>query len=153
MAMDARKILIFPIALLLALWAKFYFPSFVVNHDKTSHADMLVEEDKAQPLIEALEKYRSDNGVYPTTLAGLGGKYLSSLTEAAGFLYSADPKDRLTNGFSNYELQSANFPSDSSLMHIDRWALYESEHSRWTLGWCSHERRGGKTASNGVCRY
>jgi hypothetical protein len=152
MAINARKIVIFPIALFLALWAKFYFPSFMVNRDKTSYADMIAAEGRAQSLIDALEKYQADNGLYPATLAQLDGKYLSSRAETQGFLYSAYPGDRLTNGYRNYELQSENFPSDSTLFRIDRWAFYESHNSRWSLGWCSHGRRGGRTASNGVCR-
>jgi hypothetical protein len=152
MAVTARKIMIFPIALVLALWAKFHFPGFMVNHDKTSHADLIAEQDKAQPLIDALAEYRADNGFYPTTLAALNPKYLSPSAEPHGFLYSAYSSDRQTNGFRNYELQSENFPSVSSLLRIDRWAFYESAHNRWSLGWCSHNRRGSRTASNGVCR-
>lgn len=150
--MDARKIIIVPLALIIAVWAKFYFPGFIVNHDKTSHAHLIAAQDKAQPLIDALEEYRADNGFYPTTLAALNPKYLSPGRGPHDFLYSAYSNDRLTNGFRNYELQSENFPSDSSLFHIDRWAFYESAHERWSFGWCSHGRRGSRTASNGVCR-
>ncbi|HXW55365.1 MAG TPA: hypothetical protein VEJ67_06430 [Candidatus Cybelea sp.] len=152
MVINPRKILIFPIALVLALWAKFYFPGYMVDHDKTSHAHLIAEQEKAQPLIDALEKYRGDNGLYPTTLAALEGKYVSSSVEARAFIYSAYSSDQLPNGFRNYELQSENFPSNSSLFHIDRWAFYESAHEQWRLGWCSHGRRGSRTASNGVCR-
>jgi hypothetical protein len=120
MAIDARKIMIFPLALVLGLWAHFYFPGFMVNHDKTSHANLIAEQDKAQPLIDALEKYRADNGYYPTTLAALNGNYLSSSVEPHGFLYSAYSGDQLTNGFRYYELQSENFPSDSRFNRSER---------------------------------
>jgi hypothetical protein len=36
------------------MWAKFHFPAFMVNHEKTSHARLIAEQDKAQPLIDAL---------------------------------------------------------------------------------------------------
>jgi hypothetical protein len=108
MVIDVRRVGAVGVLLIVLVWAKFYTTSVQVNSDATSNADMLAAKEKAQPLIEALEKYRVDNGFYPTTLDSLNGKYLSSekLTsfrtalspEPEGtrlFLYSAYQGERL----------------------------------------------------------
>ncbi len=108
MAISVRRVGVVGVLLIVLVWAKFYTTSVRVNSDATSDTDMLAAKEKAQPLIEALEKYRVDNGFYPTTLDSLNGKYLSSeeltsfrtalSSKREGtrlFLYSAYPYDRL----------------------------------------------------------
>ena len=64
-------------------FAVYYVPKMQYEGKMTAAAD------SARPLIEALEKYRTDNGFYPTFLNRLGGKYRSSGWRAEGVLYSA----------------------------------------------------------------
>jgi hypothetical protein len=82
------------------------FPAFMVDHEKTSHARPIAEQDKAQPLIDATGRIPSRQRIFLTTLAALNPKYHSPSAEPHGFLYSAYSSDQLTNGFRNYELQS-----------------------------------------------
>jgi hypothetical protein len=108
MAIDVRRVGVVGVLLIVLVWAKFYITRARVNSDATSETDMLAAKEKAQPLIEALEKYRVDNGFYPTMLDSLNGEYLSpekltpfrtvlsSKREGTRlFLYSAYPYDRL----------------------------------------------------------
>jgi hypothetical protein len=76
-------------ALLLGLWARYRFTNVKVNEDPTSAPNLARATEAAQPLLEALEKYHADNGLYPATLDHLTTAHLPSLGGRHGFLYSA----------------------------------------------------------------
>ncbi len=89
--------------------AKFYVANVTLNNDAVIATNMVTAKETAQPLIEALENYRADNGSYPASLDSLTGKYLAAeqlkpfyaaLFPKRGvathlFLYSAYPYDRV----------------------------------------------------------
>ena len=74
-------------------WARFHFTSVKVKNNPTSQPDLVEATKAAQPLLEALEKYRADNGLYPTTLDNLTATHLPALGGRHGFLYSARNAD------------------------------------------------------------
>jgi hypothetical protein len=74
--------------LLAAFWLKSAMTNSRVLNDETSSADLSSASQNASPLIDALEKYRADNGFYPTTLDSLNAGYHSS-GSMHGLLYSA----------------------------------------------------------------
>lgn len=85
--------------LIVGLWASWYLPNLRVQTDTTSAPDLLAASGKMQPLVEALEKYRADNGFYPTALEKLNANYRSAKSgnsgkaRMAGILYSAHTED------------------------------------------------------------
>ena len=80
-------------ALIFSLWAGYHFTNVKVNRDPTSAPDLAGATEAAQPLLEALEKYHADNGLYPATLDTLTEAHLPSLGGRHGFLYSARNAD------------------------------------------------------------
>lgn len=79
--------------LIFGTWARFHFTNVKVNADPTSEPNLVEATKAAQPLLEALEKYRTNNGLYPTTLDHLTGAYLPSLGGLRSFRYSARRAD------------------------------------------------------------
>ena len=79
--------------LIFGLWASYYLTNVKVNEDPTSAPDLAGATNAAQPLLEALEKYHADNGLYPTTLDHLTAAHLPSIGGRNGFLYSARSGD------------------------------------------------------------
>ena len=77
----------------LVLWARFYFTTLRVTNDPGSQPDLAAISDQAQPLVDALEKYRADNGLYPTTLDQLSPAYLPAQRILRGYRYSARHSD------------------------------------------------------------
>ncbi|MGP0017966.1 MAG: hypothetical protein ACLPHP_05315 [Candidatus Sulfotelmatobacter sp.] len=86
----------FPIvglALIFGLWARYHFTNATVKEDPTSAPNLAAATEAAQPLLQALEKYHDDNGLYPTTLDSLTAAHAPSLGRRDGFLYSARTAD------------------------------------------------------------
>jgi hypothetical protein len=173
------------------LWARFHLADLRATNDPTSQSDLVAATDRARPLVDALEKYRADNGLYPVTLDRLSPAYLPSLETPRSFRYSARHSDwvfqsdaciarekslqgwvlqevkahqkdvaqfkqECLTGYRDYQLQSADFPSDPQSRYLERWAYYDSQPQHWAMGWCEHVPASqGKTselATNGVCR-
>jgi len=80
-------------ALIFSLWAGYYFTNIKVNEDPTSATNLAAATEAALPLLEALENYHADNGLYPTTLDNLTAAHLPALGGQHGFLYSARNAD------------------------------------------------------------
>jgi len=77
----------------LILWARFYFANLRATADPSSEHDLAATTEQAQPLVDALEKYRADNGLYPTTLNQLSPAYLPAQQISPGYRYSARHSD------------------------------------------------------------
>jgi hypothetical protein len=78
--------------LLAAFWLKWAMTNSRMLNDETSKANLSAASQNATPLIEALEKYRADNGFYPITLNVLNAGYHSSRSMHS-LLYSANLGD------------------------------------------------------------
>jgi hypothetical protein len=76
-------------ALVFGLWANYHFTNLKVSEDPTSAPGLAAAKEAAQPLLDALEKYHTDNGLYPTTLDNLTGANLPPVRVRHGYLYSA----------------------------------------------------------------
>ena len=83
-----RMIVFVGCASIIALWGRYHFTTVQVNNDPTSTPDLAAATEAAQPLLDALEKYHAENGLYPATLDQLPSKQLPSL-RVHGYLYSA----------------------------------------------------------------
>jgi hypothetical protein len=73
MAIDGRRAWTLGLAWALLVRARLYATSLQVNSNAAA-AKMAAVKETAQPLIEALETYRADNGFYPKTLDSLAVK-------------------------------------------------------------------------------
>jgi hypothetical protein len=80
-------------ALIFAMWARFHFTTARVNDDPSTGPRLAEAKTNAQPVLDALEKYRGDNGLYPVVLNQLNGKYLPSPLGPHSFRYSARQND------------------------------------------------------------
>ncbi len=125
----------------------------------------------ARPVIDALNKYWSERGYYPTSLDVLS---LPPRPGAPRFLYAARREDQIiesglcagrelsapgkngerqcVTGFRHYTLQSQNFPDDPKDRQTERWAFYTTQTRQWIAGWCAHPPGKAKEPHNGVCR-
>lgn len=79
--------------LIVGFWARFYFANLRAANDSTSAAELSAAMEDAQPLVNALEKYYADNGLYPATLTQLAPAYLPSQLSFHPFRYSARHSD------------------------------------------------------------
>lgn len=79
--------------LIFGVFSAIYFTNFRVKHDPASGRYLAAQEQEAQPLLEALEKYRADHGQYPSTLDQMTPTYLASGWNADRFLYTARRAD------------------------------------------------------------
>jgi hypothetical protein len=80
-------------AFVFSFWWNYHFNNAKVTGDPTSAADLAGAKEAAQPLLDALDKYHAENGVYPTTLDQLTGAGFNAQLPAHGrhgFLYSGD---------------------------------------------------------------
>jgi hypothetical protein len=84
-----RMIAFVGFVVIFGLWWNYDFNNVKVNEDPTSAPNLAAAKEAAQPLLEALEKYHADNGLYPTTLDNLTGEHLPSVRGRRGYLYSA----------------------------------------------------------------
>jgi hypothetical protein len=75
-------------AVIILAWARYHFTTVQVNNDPTSTPDLAAATETAQPLLEALDKYHAENGLYPTNLDELPSGQLPSL-RGRGYMYSA----------------------------------------------------------------
>lgn len=73
--------------------ASFYITNARVNRSPTTQPNLLAAEQTAQPLLDALEQYRADHGLYPSQLRELAPVYLPSLQAARKYRYCAEPGD------------------------------------------------------------
>jgi hypothetical protein len=64
-----------------------------VDNDPAAQAALAGAQEEAQPLLDALEKYHGDAGLYPPTLDTLVPAYLPSLRGIHIYRYSARRKD------------------------------------------------------------
>jgi hypothetical protein len=90
-------------ALIFLLTARMHYTTVRVNNDPSTEPDFAAAKANADSLLQALEKYRGENGLYPVTLDQLNGAYLSSLAAPSptasspkashGFRYSARSND------------------------------------------------------------
>jgi hypothetical protein len=74
-------------------WARFHFTSLQVSKDPTSQLELSAAREEAGPLINALEKFHADNGLYPATLDRLSPGYLPAPANPHAFRYSARHSD------------------------------------------------------------
>jgi hypothetical protein len=74
-------------------WAHVHFTNVQVNRDSTTEPDLAAAKQKAQSLWEALEKYRADNGLYPTMFDQLIPTYVPSAWGLRSYRYSAHHND------------------------------------------------------------
>jgi hypothetical protein len=79
--------------LIFGMWWSYHLTNVRVNDDPTSVPDLTGATAAAQPLLEALEKYHAENGLYPPTLDNLTAPNLPSHGRRHGFLYSARNAD------------------------------------------------------------
>lgn len=77
----------------IAMWWRYHSANARVSDDPTSQAALNANTKQAQPVVDALEKFRADNGLYPTTLSQLAPAYLPSVQTYAAFRYSARHSD------------------------------------------------------------
>ena len=64
-----------------------------VDSDPAAQGNLAAAKEEAQPLLDALEKYRADTGLYPPTLDKLVPAYLPSLRGIRIYRYSARSSD------------------------------------------------------------
>ena len=88
-----RMIAFVILACSIAMWWRYHSANVRVAEDPTSQADLEANSKQAQPLVDALEKFRTDNGLYPTMLNQLAPAYLPSVQGFAAFRYSARHSD------------------------------------------------------------
>jgi hypothetical protein len=97
------------------LWARFHVANIRVTNDLSSQADLIAATEQVQPLVDALEKYRVENGLYPATLDRLSPAYLPYSQNFRAFRYSARHSDWV-------------FQSDSCITRekgLNGWVLQE----------------------------
>jgi hypothetical protein len=81
------------VVLIASLWGRFYFSSREMKNDPTTQPDLKAAAQNAQPLLDALEKYRAANGLYPPTLKQLDPTSRHHNQSAEGYRYSARRND------------------------------------------------------------
>ena len=184
-----RLLAIAVLALFASAWARSHFATLRVEANPNSDSDLAAAQKSAQPLLDALEKYHADNGLYPASLNQLTPGYLASSESLRSYRYSARRDDWVfqsdacldrdknpgqpilqarhtpntvsrmqhdcLSGYREYQLQSADFPTDAHSRYQERWAYYDSQPQYWTVGWCEQVRTKEnlrELATNGVCR-
>jgi hypothetical protein len=78
---------------LFGTWARFHFTNAKVSSAPSTEPDLIAAKQSAQPVLDALEKYRADNGLYPTILDQLAPAYVPSVREIRDYRYSAGHED------------------------------------------------------------
>jgi hypothetical protein len=112
-----------------ALWARYHFTNLRIADNPTSQADLEANRQQAQPLVDALEKYRADNGLYPTALSQLAPAYLPTLTGYSAFRYSARRSDWV-------------YLSDACITRektFEGWVLQEAKSYQQSVAQFKHE--------------
>jgi len=102
--------------LIFGVFAAMYFTNLRVKRDCKSGLYLAAQEQQAQPLLEALEKYREDHGLYPSNLDQITPTYLASGWGADRFLYTARRAD--------WALKSADCTSREKRLH--GWIMKEA---------------------------
>jgi len=88
-----RLLVTVTLALFSGAWAHAHFSTLRVNADPNSETDLTAAQKNAQPLLDALEKYHADNGLYPASLKQLIPGYLATPDDLTSFRYSARHDD------------------------------------------------------------
>jgi len=88
-----RVLAIAAIAVFAGCWARSYFPTVRVDDDSESQSELAAAQNSAQPLLDALEKYHAENGLYPSSLNQLSPGYLASSAGLTAYRYSARHDD------------------------------------------------------------
>ena len=113
----------------IAMWLRYHSADTRVADDPSSQANLEANTNQAQPLVTALEKFRTDNGLYPTTLNQLAPAYLPSVQPYAAFRYSARHSDWV-------------FLSDACITRekaLHGWVLQEVKAYRTEVAQFKHE--------------
>jgi hypothetical protein len=76
-AIDGRRAWVLGVIVIVLLCAKSWMTNVMLSSEAVTVANMAAVKETAQPLIDALEKYRADNGFYPKTLDSLTVKYVA----------------------------------------------------------------------------
>ena len=88
-----RLLAIAAIAVFAGCWAHSYLSNVRVDDDPDSESDLAAAQKNAQPLLDALEKYHTDNGLYPASLNQLSPGYFASSAGLTAYRYSARHDD------------------------------------------------------------
>jgi len=88
-----RILAIAAIAIFAGSWARSHFSTLRVDTDPHSEFELAAAQKGAQPLLDALEKYRADNGLYPASLKQLTPGYLAPSEDLSAYRYSARHDD------------------------------------------------------------
>ena len=84
---------IIAVILIGSFWARYYFTNLEAKNHPTSHADLGEAEQNAQPLLDALNKYHSANGVYPSSFDRLDLTAPDRESYGQAYLYSGRRPD------------------------------------------------------------
>jgi hypothetical protein len=112
-----------------AMWWRYHSANVRVADDPTSQTALADNSTQARPLVDALEKFRSDNGLYPTSLNQLAPAYLPSVQHFAAFRYSARHSDWV-------------FLSDACISRektLQGWVLQEAKAYQTEVAQFKHE--------------
>jgi hypothetical protein len=113
----------------IAMWWRYHSANIRVADDPTSQAALEANTQQAQPLVEALEKFRVENGLYPTTLNQLAPAYLPSVQPFIAYRYSARHSEWV-------------FVSDACISRgktLQGWVLREAKAYRTEVAQFKHE--------------
>jgi hypothetical protein len=88
-----RQIGLVVFVLILAIMVPPYLTNLRVKDDRTSALRLEAAKTEAQPLVDALAKYRADHGLYPPTLEQVTPAYLRASFGADRFRYAARRPD------------------------------------------------------------
>ena len=124
-----RMIAFVILACSIAMWSRYHSATVRVTEDLTSQADLEANSKQTQTLIDALEKFRADNGLYPTTLNQLAPAYLPSVQPFATFRYSSRHSDWV-------------FLSDACITRektLEGWVLQQAKAYQQNVAQFKHE--------------
>ena len=113
----------------IAMWWRYHSANTIVTNDPTSQAALASNTKQAEPLVDALEKFRADNGLYPTTLNQLAPAYMPSVEPYAAFRYSSRHSDWV-------------FLSDACITReksLEGWVLQEAKAYQQNVAQFRHE--------------
>jgi len=123
-----RLFLIAAVVLAAGLWARYHFATIRISADSAADTHLAAAQEHAQPVLDALEKYHSDNGLYPANLKALKPAYVSPSLDLDAFRYSARHFDWVfrddtcidrEKNPSAAALQDAAYPNNNSRLQHD----------------------------------
>jgi hypothetical protein len=113
----------------IVLWWRYHSANTPSADVRTLPSNLEADTRQARPLVHALERFRADNGLYPTTLNQLAPAYLPSVEPFSAFRYSARHSDWV-------------FLSDSCLTRektLEGWVLEEAKASQSDVARFKHD--------------